>query len=396
MVADFITCFGPDKNDARLYYGNAATQLPTGVSFPTTTADGAGPPQGDRWLKVTDAATGRDITTPRTITAKTYGWLVQRGARVRGTLGAGESSQYLRVRVANDTLFVIIWVRVSDSTFNWRLAHGTGTPTVLATGSTAYNTDTTYSLRLQLDGTSATLWVDGVQEVKGAYTNRLDKSGIDVRVPPSTGQEHYYSRLLLCQSDTETDRPDTDVEIGTLVEDGDWATEQDYGDDADCASTDAVAADVALDGSDAVDTSIYWCEEGGAAGNQMVELTTFTFTIGKDILGLTERATARANVSSKTVAVEGRIHDGTDVREESFANLPGTTFIYTVANHLLAPDGGSWTQSDVDGLKGGVSSNSSNGANDEWAAIIFEACAVSNDPPPAAGVDRRRLMGQVV
>ncbi len=191
---------------------------------------------------------------------------------------------------------------------------------------------------------------------------------------------------MLCQSDSVADRPDIDVEIGTLVEDGDWATEQGYGDDGDCdpGQTGAVAADIALDGSDAVNTAIFWCEHASEADAQMVELTTFTFTVGKDILGATQRCAASANVILKTCTTQGRIHDGTTAREATFENIGADTFSAFVVSHPLAPDGGSWIQADVNALKGGVSSDTGNGANDRWAGIIFEVVAVSPDPPSTA------------
>ncbi len=382
MVAEFLSCFGPDKNDARLYLPGSTSQLPTGVSFPTTTDDSAAPPQGDRWMKILDTASDLALQGIYDVTAKSFCWFVQRGARVRGTLTAGQTSQYLTVRVDTDTIFSIEWVRVSDSTFNWRLTRGGGR-TLVATGTTAFSTDTTYTLRLQLDGTNATLWVDGAQEIRVAYTRKFNKDAVIGRETPSSGQQHYYSRLLLCHSDSESDRPDTDVEIGTLTEDGDWATEQGYGDDSNCdpGQTGAVAADIALS-SDVVVTSSFWCEHASEADSQMVELTTFTFTVGKDILGAMQRCTGGANVGAKTVTTQGRIHDGTSAIEKTMHNIPGVIHAPQIAPAFpLAPDGGTWTQADVDGLKGGVSSDSGNGANDEWSALIFELVAVSADPP---------------
>ena len=102
--------------------------------------------------------------------------------------------------------------------------------------------------------------------------------------------------------------------------------------------------------------------------------------------------TARANVAIKTVTTQGRIHDGSSARERSFPNLNSDNFQAVEVRHDLAPDAGSWTQGEVDSLKAGVSSDNGNGANDQWAAMIFEMCAVSTDPP-ATG--RRRAMGFV-
>jgi hypothetical protein len=383
-------------NDARLYRPGEPSQLPTGWSFPATTDDGAAPPDTARWLKIlsTSSAYRVLIAEGDAITAKTYGWLSCRALRLRGALGVGESAGLVGVRVAVDGVLYIEWVRVSAATFNWRLTR-TGARTVLATGTTAFDTDTSYATRLQLDGTTATLWVDGSQEIRVAYARRLSQAMLEVTRPPASGQQHYHSGILLCQSNAEADRPATDVQIATLVEDGDWATEQGYGDDANCnaGQTGAVAADIAL-ASGVVVTPSYWCEHASEADRQMVELTSFTFTGGRDILGCTQRAACASNVLLKTVTTQGRIHDGTTAREASFPNLALTDFHCRNVHHPLPPDGGAWTQAKVNAMKGGVSSNAANGANDRWAGAIWEVAAVSPDPPGVVAGPPDRMRGR--
>ncbi len=245
-----------------------------------------------------------------------------------------------------------------------------------------------------MDGTNATFWVGAVEEIKTAFTGKFNETRMNLGGPPTSGQQHYYSGLIMAVSDSEADRIDhTDIEILTIAEDGDWATEQGYGDNADCSGTAAVAADVALSGSDAVDTSIYWCILGGNAGKQMNETTTVTIPAGgRDILGLHFAAVQNAFVAAKVVATFARLHDGTSSIEVELLNVAGTNFAHNAVVFTTAPDGSAFDQTDIDNLKHGIRSLSSNASNDRCAAIILEIVACSADPPPS---DRRRAMGSV-
>ncbi len=390
MVAEGLACFAPDKNDVRLYDNGLTSATPTGITFPTTTDDSAAPPDTDRWLKITDSFADDvvNITRPASATPsiKNFNWFCQRGARIRGTLGSGQTSRYMRFVTDGAAIFLAIeWVYVSASTFNWRLTKASGR-TLLGDSSSAFSTDTTYALRLQLDGTNATLWVDGAAEIQAAFTERLSSTsgeGIAAWKPENASQQHYVSGVLLSHSDTTADRPDTDVEIATLENTGDYATDQGYGDDGDCNQgvTTAVAADVSLDGSAQVDTSIYWCENAGDGDKQGVEMGTATFPVGKDPMVLSVRAVGSANIAAKTVQVSCVISDGSSTQDLGFANLAGISFVGFFQHFPTAPDTGAWTQTDLDALKISCDSFTTNGANDQWAAVIAEMCWVSADPP---------------
>lgn len=380
--------WGPEANDWRMQQNNTSDATKTGWSFPTTTDDAASPPDGSRWIKVIDTATAQAIFPTEDFTADNYVWLCARGIRVRGTISSGDPTAILiRVQVtAGGTSFFIRRDRVSDSSYKFTADQGAFSET----GSEVVNTDTTANIRAQWDGTNFRLWVNGVLDIQAAYTSKPVRTQIDL-YPPDSSQQHYFSRGLLCMSDSESDRPNTSVEMGMLQGNDNWASEQDYGDQADCTGADGVYGDTTLDGSDQVDTSVYWCEEGGAAGQQMNEMETDTFT--GTIVFAKWCAVQTTNVAAKTVDTNARLSDGTTAIEKANANLSSTDWVSRHKRFPDPPGGGTW-ESDIASLKCGVSSPNTNGANDHLAALMLEVYAVGNDPPPA--ISPNKGFGQVI
>jgi hypothetical protein len=186
-----------------------------------------------------------------------------------------------------------------------------------------------------------------------------------------------------------TDRPGSDdAEVHDFeVDTGGSESEAGWGDDGDCTagSTTAEIGDVALDGSDKVITSTFWCDQAGHEDSQTVDTVTKTFTSGHTIGGGYWRGVCAANVGGKTVASLARIYDGTSAESRGLANLGSTTFFSRHIYFPNAPAGGAWSQSEADGLKiGMLNGNGGNEANTECAAIVFTLVGLSHDPPVVA------------
>lgn len=403
MTRRLISGIGPENDDYRLWSGGQAQGWPasSGISTPTTTADSVAPPQGTRWLAVTYNASGTEysiISGQWTVALDAIGWAVCRAYRLHGTLNAGNTClgiEYAVKRAEAEHNLQVGWERVSNTTFHFRVVEDD--VTVKATGTTAFNTDTSHSWRLTLDGTNATLEVNGVQELTFAYTGKYYSSRINVHPIPASGQTHYYRGIIVCDAPSSADRPGVTVEMDHLnvgeSGNGDWATEQEYGDDANCApgSTSATYTDTTLDGSDQVVATTYWCEASTEAGKQMSDLGTLSFS--GTIIGCIIRRTQACNSTLKTVKTFSRISNGSTAINIELPNLGTTTFTGGECIHRAAPGGGTW-ESDLASLKAGLQSDAGNGATDQCCAMEVEVYAVNNDPP-ASGADRRRLLARV-
>jgi len=399
MALDFLSGFGPDYNDHSLRSGLSSVTL-AGWTFPTTTDDAAAPPDGARWIKAEDTWSGSQkqlfpTLTPTGVSFKTYCWMCYRGWRLHGTLPAGDHDRFLSFSVAGgDGEIAIEWVRVSNTTYNLRL---TKTPfrTTVATGSTAFTTDTTYSLRMELNGTTFKLWVDGTAtpEIDVAYTGTLNIAQSTLMAPDaSSGLQHYWRSGLLCCSNAESDRPDDQVECDTIEGSADWATEQDWGAAGDCAASSAVFGDVNLDGSAQVDTTTVWCEATAGVNNQMSETPTASPT-GTPV-GAVWRGNGAATFGAKTCNVNARISDATPIASNvALANFTNATFVGREAYYPLGPAGGVWSGVTLADLKLGASTPAGNNDTANLAAVLLELFSVGADPPAAAG--RSRILAQV-
>jgi len=148
-------------------------------------------------------------------------------------------------------------------------------------------------------------------------------------------------------------------------------------------------------GGSADDATTFNCGVSTAAWKQISQLSALTLS---GINGVYVRARCRANIASKTVTTYMIIRDSTPNEQEKInPNLASTTwFMYVGQAFDVAPDGGAWTQAKLDDTRLGVRTIVINGAHDQWTAIFMECFAVDDDPPAAAGADRRRLLASVV
>lgn len=399
-----------DHNDVELLV--SATAAPTGATLQSTAPKTGGgthnPPSGA--LKWTRMEGPNSISNSATSYPGTSGGDEMDLAYVVGTflinatLGANETGRICGWNMREDDQSGVVtvnleWVRVTDGThFNLRLT--TGNPasgsarTTLATGGTAFTTDEPISFRCEADGSNLTLFgkengdvssVSTAEFIHGftklIYSRSLSQKAFD---DLGSGEYIYHDALALIEADAKADRPDSDIIVSRLNPNADGASNG-Y-DDETCGvgGTEAAHADVLLS-SDAVNSAIYWCEVGGEAGAQSVLFDTFD--ISKQMLGIEVRSSARANVGAKTVTTTTELSDD---NESSYTTARLTVNInwdttFRLAYHCfeIPASAGEWQDQNVttvlDAIVIKVTSNSNNGANDEWAAVVPQVYEVGSD-----------------
>lgn len=389
MTREGLIVFGPEFDDGRLLQNG--TVAPTDWSFVAATAEDAhAPPDGTYWLKAIAGATAN--VTPfksQAITPKTYQWPCLRGFVVEGTLDHATPTplRFLRfITVASSINLEVL--PVSASTWKIRLT-STAARVFQADGANALNTDDVYAIRVGLSvsgaNTLAKVWVNGTLEITKtiAGDERIDDVNFRFYADDLAGDQIFYWRsLLVTQSNTEADRPNTDVEVNRYDGDGE-RPEQDFGDQADCTTQDAVFGDVALDGGDGVDTAIYWCEDAAHNGTQMMTLTNPAFTEAVEAFAV--HACQRANTeASKTVSTWHCLDDGVDTVELQNTNAPNWTWRAYNQMFLTAPDGGLWQAATMADINMGGRFVNTNTAHGHWAALVGEGGSTGDDPPPTA------------
>ncbi len=392
MARQGLSGYGPEHAETTMIRQGAGA--PAGYSLPTVTAVSAlSPSQGTYFLKAVAGAGVISAILADTITPKSKVWALQRDLVVEGTMSFGTPLRFITFGSGADLFTLEINPTDADT---WGIRVSTTTSrTFLADGSTTTLTkNAKHSIRVELNGSTMKVWVDGGLEINATWTNRITTNAFSFTGVDLSGDlVLYWSRIYLSHSDSGTDRPNTDVECKRADGTSDWGTEQDFGDNADCTGTDAVYGDVALDGSDQRDTSIYWCILGGNGGNQMMEVTDLTFTGDPELVVV--KCLQRANVGSKTVATSARISDGTNATNKSNSNLSTTGWRCSVRAFQVAPDGTTaWQDFTFSGLKIGGNDVNTNGANSEWAVEFAEVFSTGDDPEVITE-NRRRVAAQV-
>lgn len=387
-------CFGPDYNDdAVALFGPIAPKA--GITMPAT-FDGVAPPDSAYWLVADNTAPSPSVFSGGTFSPAAYTWLCARGWRLKGTLPAAAEERFLFGSGGGGSI-TLYWVYVSANTYQIKVVSTRG-GSHSATTVAAFNTGQTYALRMECNGTTWKLWVDSTLELTFTELDRFGSETIRIDGSDQAGVEHGYSGIILCESDSESDRPDhMNIEVNVIQPTGDTA-EDDYWDEAGSggSSGDANWSDVDLSGT-AHETVHGW--QGAATSNQSQtsSFSTLTPTAGLEIIGVTLRVITQATGGSKTVATNLKIQDASANEVlHAMTNMSWDNWRAHAIPFHTAPDGGAWQNFDLDDFRAGVEHPSSNNANDEWALLIAEVAMVGNDAPAAAAEDRRHLMAQVI
>lgn len=401
MARRFLSGLGPTFNSLKLSYNDGSNgALPNGHSIVTTSGSGKTPTNTGWFVKVTAAsgpATGEELNNSRSWSPnqQDYGWLVIRDFVIEGTLTAATNVPG-QIWVPLDTGdMTVTFEGVTSTTYKVKVATQ-GNSTI--TSSTTFSRNVKRTLRVEINPSNVILWVDGTQE--GSVANsanrkiRMHNAWAAVKTASGYAGEGYFAGIMVCDSDSQSDRPGIDVEVERLDANADWGSEQDYGDENSCGATDAVYTDVTLSG-DAESLGTHWCDSAAAIGNQMCEVENLALPT-HDIEGIVTASVSRSQSNSKVVATKHRISDGSTRLTKAVDNLPDTTW----RGRRMAwadPPSGTWNAriNATSDLKMGIRGDSGNSANDQHGAFVAECFGVDDDPPPTAA-GRRRGFAQVV
>ena len=378
MSREFVAgCVG-DINDFVAY---ASTAPGATFSIVTTPA----PSQGTYRWKATgdgtvDLVNGQGHAPGFT---KTWRFLVQRDFRVSGTLTAGQKIAFLAYG-SNDLLRVS---RVSDSTWNIEL-YDFVTSSVVATGTTALNTDQDYNIRVVTNGSVVKVLVGSTEEINVSQTCTM-QAGIQIRNGftshgggLATGQSMLWGVATMWEGDAESDRPGTACNKYMLPVNVN-ASSALFGNQTVClggGEGSYAEWDDWNAGGTADDATTYNCARGGDGGVETSETDTVTVAF-QDSAGVSVVVRVRAAVGSKTINSYMRIGDGTYSAEVQNANIASAIFILRAAAFAVAPDTGAWDQTDIGNLRAGVRTVNTNNDTSHWTALGVQVWTIDSDPP---------------
>ncbi len=278
--------------------------------------------------------------------------------------------------------------RVSGSTYKVVLLEASGSVELGVTDST-FNTGTDYVFRIQTDGTTAVLDVDGTNEVVAASTKNIDKVKRVLADTLDSGVDRYYNAIMDISSDSAdpyADRGDT-VNIYRLTPDANDQSAHYFNVSGSCDDGSAAYTDWDdwASGAHSTGTQVREC---GADGNVEISRLSNPGAVAAIANGVLKTVSMSAsNDAAKTVNFEHEITDGTSSIDQAIQALTSTAFERRIGVFLTAADGGTWTQVDLDGLRAGVVGDAANGANDYHAAFGCEFGSFANDAgsAPAGG-----------
>lgn len=377
--------FGPDLIHAETWSAGAT---PSGYSVVTTPA----PTQGlGRFKAVNPAAIwSLNWTGENSFTVQPYTWQVLT-FRADGTFSSGTDFGIIRLEgngTGTDPIG-LYGIGQANGRYKVALVDNAGT-TIHATSTNDYASAADITIRVQWDGTNCKIWIDGVLEITHATT-----------VKPQAGNcilwwhsgnmatvTKYWSGFVCVTSDTEADRPGTDLRRYRLDPNAN-TSDNGWGQPLACASANGRFEewdDYAAGGAPDSGTT-FNCKDAGIASH-VSGLTTAT-AVGT-ILGAIGHSWQRTNVANKAALLTPKIaYAGASVLGAS--QVQTTAWVSHMMVQATVPGGGAWSQTVIDGLEYGTRRSDSEVADAEVSAIAVEVFAIDADPPPAA-TDRRRFV----
>ena len=319
------------------------------------------------------------VALPQSVASQRYHWLDVAEAGLFETspadLGSGEvlhAVEFESVRLE------LIQDGGSLDDYLWRL-WDTASNEVRVTGATRFSKGTYQEIRIQQDGHTWQLWVDGVNDGQAADGNRANTGKIELGGRAWTVDNVLRLRGIgIRASDDGRDRPDpSTVTMGAKYPDGDVTSNYSDTNCLDDNNGDYTQWDD-WNGGSADDATSFNC---GVSGNSETELSSFTDPTVNNVVSTYFRGRARTNVTAKVVATS--VVSRVGATEEVKANNSFTSTAWrTVVGHYFdrQPDGTAWDQTALDANAWGVRTFSGNGAHDQWTAIFAEAWGLTTDP----------------
>ena len=369
--------FGPELNHIGSITGSTTFTL----------TNSPAPDQGNYFLKCTtnDAGTFFRNTGSNSITPKSFVWLVLRqytltydswGAtgESAGIIGAGATNSVPSFLVAKKSGTI-------DYTVNIK---GTGA-TIFATSESVYTSGTELTLLMEWNGTNIKVWINGRLEITYADTwqplhDRIITSGnVNITTPV-----RLWRGAMLCDSNSESDRPGTLVEVIQMDPNAN-GTDAEWGSHTDCtASTsgDYTYWDDYTSGGTPNENTDYNCGEGNTDVEETSHLTAPSFTSGHTIDGVKYYCWAKANIADKFVPIYSRLRSSSSVSDISLGYLTTTAWVARREIYDTPPGGTTWA-SELAALEAGITRGSlaDDEANIHVTALALEMFAVDNQPP---------------
>ena len=386
--------FGPEHTTTRAFTASGG-QIPKHTFQPvaTTATNALAPTAAHRWLKYDGSVPSPPLggfqivrASGQSYTPSTYWWGVLVDLVIEGTFSASDE-RLLGLFGSSSALYVIF----SDSnTYKLRLKVGGNNydTTTTADLGDRFGGNTNPGIRIQRDGVRSKLWVNsagGTPEIDVADTTYPNSKLMEVRgrgASPNWGtdEQYYIAGVGHWDSAVEDDRPGYGLKHYYIIGNGNVITQ--YADEVSCSNADGVYQDVLPSGSRAEDATTKICALG--IDTDVFEFDTATVTLSDGGWGGSMIEIRRTNIVSKTVHVDHGIDDGTNTIDIASPNIAETTWHGCATHFETAPDGGAWTQGDVDNLKLRFVSKNTNGAEDNHFFSYFEMISVDNDPPGTA------------
>ncbi len=320
---------------------------------------------------------------------KTFRWGCVKRFRIQGVFGSvGDEVEVFRIGDSLRMRFFLVCT-TDTSHYKWRVKEGTGGGNTIGTGSTEFAVGLTFfhDIRVETDGTTVTLEVNGAQEFAATNGTEIQGSAIAlfVSVNLQNGQTVNVHNIQICQSNTGTDRPDPDgMTGGILTLTGDKVSSEYGGNPADCAGgTGTYTNWNDWETGDADDGTTLNCELGGEAGREVSAMSDPTTT---DLYGVQVWSRAIASVAGKTVAWNIILEDTAgNIRSLAQDNLAADSWQNSGSGGFgNGPNITGWTEAVLHDSGVGVRSPDTNEANDKHTAIMVEWFGIGAAPAVTA------------
>lgn len=318
------------------------------------------------------------ITTALTAT---YRWLCLALFNWTGTLTTNNVFEFLAFVTSSGTRYLRAQA-TSTTAYEVALYSSGGSELVAYAGSFTAGTD--YSIRIETNGSTLKVWMDGSLLLTYATSETLTgpMDAVTRQDGLSSGESAEWAGGYLRESSSEDDRPGVNVAAYRIDPTGD-DTSSYYGDEGTCGDGSGTYDDWNDwdAGGTADDDTAFICGVGGDNGTELSSMSTETISnVGNCVVVQVTRE--KVNVGSKTVDIYYRIEDASANSQEINTDIGFATAWSPIrVTFDVAPDGGTWTQGDIDALLMGVRTVDTNGANDMHTAMAGEIVTCDDDPP---------------
>ncbi len=374
MTVRTLVFFGPELNDKSMFDLPAASAWSV-VSTPA-------PTQGLYRIQLNAGNNGAaNIGPDVAITADSHVAMMMREARFATDITAGNVKTMMKTDMPSGGYGSLRWVGESGGSGEAHIGLYDTSNVQKGLSTSTFAKDTDVSAWLHWDGVNAELFINGVSEIKVATTDKPTNSMVTLGENGNVGGQLHWRAGGLIDAATRAELYGAeDVEVDRLDPDGD-TSEDDTTGVPDATDHYKNWDDFVSGGASDSDTSYNLF---GQADHKQVSTLT-THTPGQTIRCAVHHNRGRAATAAKTGKAWARIKEGANVAEVLLPNFGGSAYLNQMAVFDLAPDGGAWTQADVDALEAGLRSDADNDVNIRISSLAIELVSAGGPPAAAAG-----------